>query len=169
MKSLVIALGLGALLVPAALSAHGTMELPISRVYACYKEGPENPKTAACKDAKAIGGTQPFYDWNEVNQGAANGQHQALVPDGTLCAGGRDKYRGFNQARADWTTTPIVPDAGGNFTFVFYATAPHAVKSFDLYVTRSGWNPASSLKWGDLEKFASVGNPVRDGQRYRMT
>lgn len=169
MKTLAFALGLGTLLAPFAVAAHGTMELPISRVYACYKEGPENPKSAACKEAKSIGGTQPFYDWNEVNQGAANGQHQMLIKDGTLCAGGRDKYRGFNQPRSDWTTSAIVPDAAGNFTFVFYATAPHAVKSFDLYVTRAGWNPASPLNWADLEKFASVGNPVRDGQRYRMT
>jgi predicted carbohydrate-binding protein with CBM5 and CBM33 domain len=29
--------------------AHGSLETPISRIYNCYQEGPENPKSAACK------------------------------------------------------------------------------------------------------------------------
>ncbi|XLM22350.1 lytic polysaccharide monooxygenase, partial [Chromobacterium piscinae] len=37
--------------------------------------------------------------------------HQALVPDGTLCGGGKAEFKGFNLARSDWRTTSIVPDA----------------------------------------------------------
>lgn len=72
-----------------SLFAHGALETPISRTYQCYKEGPENPKSAACKAAVQVGGTQPLYNWHEVNQGTANDQHRELIADGQLCAGGR--------------------------------------------------------------------------------
>ncbi len=29
--------------------AHGSMEAPLSRIYNCYQEGPENLKSDACK------------------------------------------------------------------------------------------------------------------------
>lgn len=78
-----------ALFLPQAAHAHGSMETPPSRVYGCFLEGPENPKSAACKAAVAAGGTQALYDWNGVNQGNANGNHQAVVPDGQPAAPAR--------------------------------------------------------------------------------
>ena len=87
--------------------AHGTLETPISRVYGCYKEGPENPKSAACKAAVNTGGTQAFYDWNGINQGAANDRHQEIIPDGKLCSAGRDIFKGMDLSRSDWPTTTI--------------------------------------------------------------
>ncbi len=92
--------------------AHGTMESPLSRIYQCrFVESPENPSSAACRDAVAIGGTQPLYDWNEVNIGDAAGNHRQRIPDGRLCSAGRDKYRGFDQARADWPATQVTAGA----------------------------------------------------------
>lgn len=41
------------LTIPCAVSAHGTLETPINRVYSCFLEGPESPKSAACKAAVA--------------------------------------------------------------------------------------------------------------------
>lgn len=46
-----------ALAVPCTAWAHGTMETPISRVYSCYQEGPENPKSVACKACGRVVGT----------------------------------------------------------------------------------------------------------------
>src|SRR5438552_2174578 len=77
-------------------SAHGSMQNPISRVSACYAEGPENPRSAACKAAIEASGKQAFYDWNEVNIANAAGAHKSLIPDGKLCSAGRDKYRGLD-------------------------------------------------------------------------
>ena len=51
-----------ALFLPQAAHAHGSMETPPSRVYGCFLEGPENPKSAACKAAVAAGGTQVIPD-----------------------------------------------------------------------------------------------------------
>ncbi|WP_418956215.1 lytic polysaccharide monooxygenase auxiliary activity family 9 protein [Streptomyces tritici] len=155
------ALGLASLALagPAALpaAAHGSMTDPVSRVSACYAEGPESPDSAACRAAVAASGTQAFYDWNEVNIGDAAGRHRELIPDGKLCSAGRDKYRGLDLPRADWPASPL---AAGAHTFRYKATAPHR-GSFALYLTKPGYDPTKPLKWSDLEAkpFATVTNP----------
>ncbi|WP_440028418.1 lytic polysaccharide monooxygenase [Chromobacterium amazonense] len=118
-----------------------------------------------------MGGTQAMYDWNGINQNPQGDNHQAAVPDGTLCGGGKAEFKGFNLARSDWRTTSIVPDANGNFEFIYKATAPHATKYFKFYVTKNGWNPEQPLKWSDLEPFGTInGTPQQDAnKRYHMT
>ncbi|WP_047244066.1 lytic polysaccharide monooxygenase [Chromobacterium subtsugae] len=155
----------------APLWAHGTMEVPINRTYSCFLEGPEAPKTAACQAARQVGGTQAMYDWNGINQNPQGDNHQAAVPDGTLCGGGKAEFKGFNLARRDWRATSIVPDANGNYEFIYKATAPHATKYFKFYITKNGWNPDLPLKWSDLELFGTAnGNPQQDAaKRYHMT
>ncbi|NJP96819.1 chitin-binding protein [Nonomuraea sp. FMUSA5-5] len=143
----VAASGLLALLPASAANAHGTMSNPPSRVYVCKNEGPETPQSAACKAAVAAGGTQAFYDWNEVSLLEAGGRHRELIPDGKLCSAGREKYRGLDLQRADWPATKVSP---GAFTLTYHATAPHANSNFEFYITREGWNPTMPLKWSDL-------------------
>ncbi|WP_327413096.1 lytic polysaccharide monooxygenase auxiliary activity family 9 protein [Streptomyces sp. NBC_01233] len=137
--------------------AHGSMTDPVSRVAACYAEGPEAPKSAACKAAVASSGAQAFYDWNAVNIANAAGNHQALIPNGQLCSAGNDKYRGLDLARADWPASPMT---AGAHTFRYKGTAPHK-GSFELYVTKDGYDPTKPLKWSDLESapFAKVTDP----------
>ncbi|AZK93365.1 lytic polysaccharide monooxygenase auxiliary activity family 9 protein [Streptomyces tsukubensis] len=141
--------------VPAA--AHGTMTDPVSRIAACHAEGPESPDSAACKALVAAGGTQPLYDWNEVNLPDPAGAHQARIPDGKLCSAGRDKYKGLDVPRTDWPSSPM---AAGSKTFQWRATAPHK-GTLDLFITKDGYDPTKPLKWSDLEAqpFASVTNP----------
>lgn len=141
------ATGMLVLLPASAAHAHGTMSNPPSRVYVCKNEGPESPKSDACKAAVAAGGTQAFYDWNEVSLLEAGGRHRELIPDGKLCSAGRDKYRGLDLQRADWPATSVQP---GDFTITYHATAPHANSDFEFYITREGWNPTMPLKWSDL-------------------
>ncbi|GII97225.1 lytic polysaccharide monooxygenase auxiliary activity family 9 protein [Sinosporangium siamense] len=154
-------------LVPGSAYAHGTMSNPPSRTWVCFNEGPENPKTAACKQAVAIGGTQPLYDWHEVNIGDANGRHRQLIPDGKLCSAGRDKYRGFDQARADWPTAAL--PSTGQHTFNYRATAPHR-GTIELYVTKDGYDATKPLKWSDLEAqpFHRATNPTLVSGAYQM-
>ncbi|MFD3552484.1 lytic polysaccharide monooxygenase [Streptomyces goshikiensis] len=137
--------------------AHGSMTDPVSRVAACYAEGPESPKSAACKEAVKASGAQAFYDWNAVNIANAAGKHKALIPDGKLCSAGNDKYRGLDLARGDWPSSPM---KAGEHTFRYKGTAPHR-GSFELYVTKDGYDPAKPLKWSDLEPapFAKVTDP----------
>ncbi|PTL77345.1 chitin-binding protein [Vitiosangium sp. GDMCC 1.1324] len=151
--------------------AHGSFEIPISRVYNCYKEGPEAPKSAACKAAVAYGGTQAFYDWNGVRQGNANDQHRQIIPDGKLCSGGNESHKGLDLARNDWPAKLIAPNSSGRFDFTYYATAPHSTKYFQFYVTKAGYNPLQPLKWSDLEAtpFCTVTSVTLQNNRYTVS
>ncbi|OEJ31332.1 lytic polysaccharide monooxygenase [Streptomyces subrutilus] len=142
--------------------AHGSMTDPVSRVAACYAEGPESPRSGACKAAVAASGAQAFYDWNAVNIANAAGNHRSLIPNGQLCSAGNDKYQGLDLARADWPASPM---KAGAHTFRYKGTAPHR-GSFELYVTKDGYDPAKPLAWSDLEPapFAKVTDPgMRNG------
>ncbi|MFE4455301.1 lytic polysaccharide monooxygenase [Streptomyces sp. NPDC056796] len=154
----------GLLATPAA--AHGSLSDPVSRVSACFAEGPENPRSAACKAAVAAGGTQALYDWNGVNIADAAGRHRELIPAGKLCSAGNDKFRGLDLPRADWPSTPM---EAGSHTFRFRATAPHK-GTFELYLTRAGYDPSQPLKWSDLEEkpFATATDPVLENGSYRF-
>ncbi|MEC4020815.1 lytic polysaccharide monooxygenase [Streptomyces sp. H27-D2] len=147
---------------PAA--AHGSMTDPVSRVSACFAEGPENPKSAACKALVAASGTQALYDWNAVNIANAAGKSQQIIPNGKLCSAGNDKYKGLDLPRADWPSSKM---AGGKHTFRYKGTAPHR-GSFELYITKDGYNPAKPLKWSDLESkpFANVADPKMENGDY---
>ncbi|GGU71592.1 chitin-binding protein [Streptomyces litmocidini] len=134
-------------LTPATASAHGAVFNPVSRVAACYAEGPETPKSQVCKDLVADSGTQPLYDWNEVNIADAAGRHQALIPDGRLCSANREKYRALDWARTDWPATAV---AAGSFDFRFRVTAPHS-GTMTVYITKAGFDPTRPLKWSDLD------------------
>lgn len=78
-----------ALFLPQAAHAHGSMETPPSRVYGCFLEGPENPKSAACKAAVAAGGTQALYDWNGVNQATPTATTRRWSPTASSAAPAR--------------------------------------------------------------------------------
>ncbi|MFI9201124.1 lytic polysaccharide monooxygenase [Streptomyces sp. NPDC053048] len=145
-------------LTAAPAGAHGSLTDPVSRVSACFAEGPEHPRSAACKAMVAAGGTQPLYDWNEVNIGDAAGRHRRIIPDGKLCSAGRAKYKGLDLPRADWPGSKLAP---GKHTFRYRATAPHR-GTFELYITKPGYDPRKPLKWADLEAkpFAKVTDPT---------
>jgi chitin-binding protein len=151
-------------LAAAPAAAHGSMTDPVSRVAACYAEGPESPKSAACKAAVAASGTQALYDWNGVNIADAAGKSKEIIPDGKLCSAGNDKYKGLDLARADWPATRLT---SGNRTFRYKGTAPHK-GSFELYVTKDGYDPTKPLKWSDLESkpFLKVTDPKLENGDY---
>ncbi|MER7400025.1 lytic polysaccharide monooxygenase [Streptomyces sp. NPDC000151] len=147
---------------PAA--AHGSMTDPVSRISACYAEGPESPDSAACKAMVAAGGVQALYDWNGVRDGAAGGQSRTRIPDGKLCSANSEEYKGLDLARDDW---PAGPMTAGAHTFRYKATAPHK-GTFELYLTKEGYDPRKPLKWSDLEAkpFAKVTDPTLTGGDY---
>ncbi|KOG24408.1 lytic polysaccharide monooxygenase [Streptomyces viridochromogenes] len=139
-------------LAAAPASAHGSMGDPVSRVSQCYAEGPESPKSDACKAAVAAGGTQALYDWNGIRIGDAAGRHQELIPDGRLCSANSDAFKGLDLARADWPATSV---SSGSYTFKYRVTAPHK-GTFKVYITKAGYDPTKPLAWDDLD----LANPV---------
>ncbi|GAA2262335.1 chitin-binding protein [Streptomyces ruber] len=144
-------LALGAL-AAAPASAHGSMGDPVSRVSQCFAEGPENPRSDACRAAVAAGGTQALYDWNGVRIGDVGGRHQERIPDGKLCSAGDAAFEGLDLARADWPATSV---SSGSYTFRYRVTAPHK-GTFQVYLTKDGYDPAQPLAWDDLD----LANPV---------
>ncbi|MCM2418617.1 lytic polysaccharide monooxygenase [Streptomyces sp. RKAG293] len=134
-------------LTPVSASAHGALSSPVSRISACYAEGPEHPQSQVCKDLVAMSGTQPLYDWNEVNIANADGHSRDIIPDGKLCSANRDKYKALDMARTDWPATSV---AAGSFNVGFRVTAPHR-GVMTLYITKAGYDPTKPLKWSDLD------------------
>ncbi|MFE2814021.1 lytic polysaccharide monooxygenase [Streptomyces nigra] len=168
----VAALGLTPLaltaLAAAPASAHGSLGDPVSRVSQCYAEGPESPKSAACKAAVAAGGTQALYDWNGIRIGDAGGRHQELIPDGKLCSANNAEFKGLDLARSDWPATSV---SSGSHTFKYRVTAPHK-GTFKVYVTKPGYDPSKPLAWGDLDlanPVATATDPAAEGGFYTFS
>ncbi|MEV3969679.1 lytic polysaccharide monooxygenase [Streptomyces sp. NPDC050698] len=155
-------------LAAAPAAAHGSMGDPVSRVSQCYAEGPESPKSAACKAAVAAGGTQALYDWNGVRIGDAGGRHQRLIPDGKLCSAGNAAFKGLDLARADWPATGV---RSGPYSFKYRVTAPHK-GTFTVYITKPGYDPAKPLAWKDLDlakPVATSTDPAANGGFYTFS
>ncbi|MFJ4716955.1 lytic polysaccharide monooxygenase [Streptomyces sp. NPDC088785] len=151
---------------PAA--AHGTLGDPVSRVAACYAEGAESPTSAACRAAVAAGGPQALYDWNGIRVGDANGQHQARIPDGELCSAGSEEFKGLDLARDDWPATKV---SAGAYTFRYKVTAQHK-GTFNLYVTKQGYDASKPLAWSDLDldhPVATKTDPTAEGGYYTFS
>src|SRR5689334_5970641 len=83
--------------------AHGAPVAPISRSAACASGG-SRTDTAACRAARAANGG-PFGTFDNIRVPGVNGRDRAAVPDGQLCGGGLDAYRGLNLARDDFPAT----------------------------------------------------------------
>ncbi|MGW0138742.1 lytic polysaccharide monooxygenase [Streptomyces calvus] len=152
----------------APAAAHGSMGDPVSRVSQCFAEGPESPKSEACKAAVAAGGTQALYDWNGIRIGDAAGRHQELIPDGKLCSADSEAFKGLDLARDDWPATRV---SGGEYTFKYRVTAPHK-GTFTVYITKPGYDPSQPLAWDDLDlanPVATSTDPAATGGFYTFT
>ncbi|MER5196753.1 lytic polysaccharide monooxygenase auxiliary activity family 9 protein [Streptomyces sp. NPDC002755] len=155
-------------LAAAPAAAHGSMGDPVSRVAQCYAEGPESPKSDACRAAVAAGGTQALYDWNGIRIGDAGGRHQELIPDGKLCSANNEEFKGLDLARADWPATSV---GSGSYTFKYRVTAPHK-GTFKVYLTKAGYAAAGPLAWSDLDlehPVATATDPVAAGGFYTFS
>lgn len=165
-RSLAAVALLAAAAVPAApvpALAHGSPTTPISRNSACAGNGTRRD-TAACKAAlKATGGFLGAYD----NLRLANVESdRERIPDGRLCSGGLDAYRGLDLARDDFPSTAVA--SGQNLRIAYRGTIPHQ-GSFRLFLTRTGYDPTAKLAWSDLVKLDETKDPPLTGGSYRMS
>jgi predicted carbohydrate-binding protein with CBM5 and CBM33 domain len=146
--------------------AHGAPVQPISRTAACAGGGSKTG-TTACKAALKANG-QSFDTFDDLRVPDVNGKDRTAVPDGRLCSGGLDRFKGLDLARTDWPSTTL--NAGGTVNVVYQAPIPHD-GSFRIYLTRPGYDPSKPLTWSDLgsKPFLTANNPtLRDGA-YRMS
>ena len=142
--------------VPSMAFGHGSLSSPPSRIYLGWQDNIQNPENAAIAAAVALGGTQPFYDWNEVvnfHPGTPDFQrtidYSLSISDGRLASADNDKYAGLDLVRDDWPTTPI---ESGPFTLEWFATTPHNPNVFRAYITTPDWDPSQPLEWAKMEE-----------------
>lgn len=147
--------------------AHGAPTDPVSRAYACSPDGGANARSAACRAAVAANGA-PFTFWDNERVADVNGRDRQVIPDGKLCSGGLPAYKGLDLARADWPSTNLTP--GATLTMKYASTIPHT-GTFELYLTKPGYDPRKPLTWSELptRPFASVKDPALTNGAYRIT
>ena len=161
----------GILFLSPTLFGHGSVGDPVSRVYQIFLENPETPMRSVSIDAIAVGGTQPFYDWSEINRlvpaydGSNFEPYRVLIPDGQLASAGRLKYAGLDLVREDWPATSVNQ---GSYPVVFDAHVPHDPSYFLAFITRDSWSADQSLKWDDLVPLSGADQVARDGHLYRF-
>ncbi|MES9536498.1 MULTISPECIES: lytic polysaccharide monooxygenase [unclassified Actinomadura] len=143
-------------------SAHGSVIDPASRNYGCWLRWGgdfQNPamqqKDPMCWQAWQDN-PNAMWNWNGLYRNNVGGDHQAAIPDGQLCSGGRTeggRYRSMD-AVGPWTTT----DIGTTFTINLYDQASHGADYIRVYVTRQGYDPLTRpLRWSDLELVRETG------------
>ncbi|MGN9790743.1 lytic polysaccharide monooxygenase auxiliary activity family 9 protein [Streptomyces sp. OZ13] len=147
--------------------AHGTPTDPVSRAAVCGLDGAQRA-SGACRAAVAANGGAALGAWDDLRLPGVEGRDQEAVPDGQLCSAGLDAYRGLDTARTDWPATPL--KAGGTFTLTYRSSIPHE-GTFELYLTRQGYDPSTPLRWADLgtRPFATATDPALTDGAYRIS
>jgi lytic cellulose monooxygenase (C4-dehydrogenating) len=136
--------------------AHGSVTDPPSRNYGCWERWGDdhlNPNMAQtdpmCAQAWQAN-PNTMWNWNGLFRENVGGNHQAAVPDGQLCSGGRTQgglYASLDAVGA-WNAKSIP----NNFTLRLDDSARHGADYLLIYITRQGFNPATQpLTWSSLE------------------
>jgi predicted carbohydrate-binding protein with CBM5 and CBM33 domain len=136
-------------------AAHGSVVDPASRNYGCWERWGDdhlNPDMAQ-EDPMCWQAWQDnpnaMWNWNGLYRNGVGGNHEAAIPNGQLCSGGRTEGGRYNSLDAvgPWKTT----DVTDNFTVRLYDQASHGADYFRVYVSRQGFDPTTQpLGWGDL-------------------
>lgn len=163
----VLIVGLSPALAARPALAHGAPVSPISRTAACAAGGGLKTGTAACKAALAANGG-PFGTFDNLRVPNVDGDDRKFVPDGHLCSGGLDAFKGLDIARDDFPATTVT--GGRSLAVQYEATLPHE-GSFRVYLTKQGYSPEKKLAWSDLTStpIAEVKNPPLTGGSYRFS
>jgi chitin-binding protein len=151
---------------PTAAQAHGAPVSPINRASVCAVAG-GSEDLPVCRAALAAN-ARPFGNFDNLRVPGVAGKDKQFIPDGQLCSASLPEFRGLDLARTDWPATKVT--AGAALPVQYRATIPHR-GSFRFYLTRSGWNPQTPLRWQDLgaDPILTVTDPPLTDGSYRMT
>ncbi|MFG2039643.1 lytic polysaccharide monooxygenase [Dactylosporangium sp. NPDC048998] len=153
---LTTALGLAVLDRPQPASAHGSLTDPPSRNYGCWARWGsdfQNPHMAdtdpMCAQAWQAN-PNTMWNWNALYREGVAGNHQAAIPDGQLCSGGRTQ-NGF-YASMDAVGPWVAATKPNRFTLTLTDQAQHGADYLLIYITKQGFDPATQpLTWNSLE------------------
>jgi lytic cellulose monooxygenase (C4-dehydrogenating) len=139
--------------------AHGTIINPMSRAYQCWKTWGSQHMNPAMQTQDPMcwqafqANPDTMWNWMSALRDGLGGQFQAQTPDGTLCSNNLSRNNSLNNLGA-WKQTPL----SRNFTVQLYDQASHGADYFRVYVSKQGFNPATTrLGWGNLDFITQTG------------
>ncbi len=149
--------------------AHGSATDPPSRNYGCWNRWGsdfQNPAMAT-RDPMCWQAWQAdpnaMWNWNGLYREGVAGNHQAAIPDGTLCSGGRTQSPRYNAL--DTVGPWQMANKDNRFTLTITDQARHGADYLRVYITRQGFDSATQpLSWGALELVAQSGRIAPAGQ-----
>ncbi|WP_238008976.1 lytic polysaccharide monooxygenase [Dactylosporangium sp. AC04546] len=153
---LVAALALVVVSRPDAASAHGSVTDPASRNWGCWSRWGsdfQNPNMAnvdpMCWQAWQAN-PNTMWNWNGLYREGVAGNHQAAIPDGQLCSGGRTQngFYGSLDTVGTWTAST----KPNQFTLTLTDQAQHGADYLLIYITKQGFDSTTQpLTWANLE------------------
>ncbi|WP_315094375.1 lytic polysaccharide monooxygenase [uncultured Cellulomonas sp.] len=160
---LAVVLALGAAIITSQpASAHGSVTDPPTRNYGCWERwGSDhlNPQMEQldpmCWQAWKAD-PNAMWNWNGLYRENVGGQHQAVIPDGQLCSGGRTfspRYDALDKP-GPWVAKGVPT----SFTLTLTDGAKHGADYMRIYVSKPGYDPTTkALGWGDLDLVKETG------------
>ncbi|MBO3086043.1 lytic polysaccharide monooxygenase [Cellulomonas fengjieae] len=148
-------------------SAHGSVTDPPTRNYGCWERWGSNhlDPTMAQKDPMCWQAWQAdpnaMWNWNGLYRENVGGRHEAVIPNGQLCSGGRTfspRYDALDKP-GPWVAKTVPT----SFTLTLTDSAKHGADYLRIYVSKPGFDPTTeALGWDDL-------NLVKETGRYGTT
>jgi lytic cellulose monooxygenase (C4-dehydrogenating) len=149
-------------------NAHGSTTDPPSRNYGCHQRWGSNfqDPTMATKDPMCWQAWQAdpnaMWNWNGLYRENVGGNHQAAIPDGQLCSGGRTQSPRYNALDAVGTWQAATKSK--QFTLTITDQARHGADYLLVYITKQGFDPTrQALGWGNLEQVVRTGRYAQAG------
>lgn len=140
----------------APAAAHGSVTDPPTRNYGCLERwgsDHQNPEMAEL-DPMCWGAWQhdpnAMWNWNGLYRENVGGNHEAVIPNGQLCSGGRTQ-----SPRYDYMDAPgpwIAKDVPQRFHLTLTDQARHGADYLRIYVSEPGFDPTTeALGWDDVD------------------
>ena len=136
-------------------SAHGSVTNPPTRNYGCWERWGSNHLDPAMEQLDPMcwqawkADPNAMWNWNGLFREGVAGNHQAAIPDGQLCSGGRTQAPRYNalDAVGPWVAKGVPT----SFTLTLTDSAKHGADYLRIYVTKQGFDPTTeAIGWDDL-------------------
>jgi predicted carbohydrate-binding protein with CBM5 and CBM33 domain len=103
-----------------------------------------------------------MWNWNGLYRENVGGNHQAVIPNGQLCSGGRTQ-----SPRYDYMDTPgpwVAKNVPQQFHLTLTDQARHGADYLRIYVSKAGFDPTrEALGWDDVDLVKETGSYPSQG------
>ncbi|QCB94888.1 lytic polysaccharide monooxygenase [Cellulomonas shaoxiangyii] len=158
----VLAAGLGATLAATPAAAHGSVTDPPTRNYGCWERWGDNHLDPAMAQQDPMcyqawqANPNTMWNWNGLFREGVGGRHEAVIPNGQLCSGGRTQNALYGSL--DTPGAWVMKSVPTNFTLTLTDSAKHGADYLRVYVSKAGFDPTrEALGWDDLDLVKETG------------